>query len=97
MTRTDRNGNQVNILGIPTGPIDRDPADCYHEDGTFKGSESQEVILRNALNQAGVELGTHDERIVEWFAQIGDWSTFATVVSWIDRARTQADRKAARP
>ena len=84
---TDRNGNEINTLGVPTGPIEHEPTAVYHADGSFKDSQSQEVILRDALARADVELGPHDERIVEWFARIGDWSTFATVVSWIERAR----------
>ncbi|GAB3724447.1 hypothetical protein [Nocardiopsis oceani] len=91
MTNTDRTGNPINEFGVPTGPIESDPTAVYHADGTFKGADSQEVILRDALMRAGVELGTHDERIVEWFARFGDWSTFATVVSWIERARRTED------
>jgi len=86
MTRTDRNGNRVNELGIPAGPVDADPADAYHGDGEFKGAASQEVILRDTLLRAGVELGSHDERIVRWLSEVADWSTFATVASWIERA-----------
>ncbi|MDA8368605.1 MAG: hypothetical protein M0026_01895 [Nocardiopsaceae bacterium] len=87
MTTTDRNGNRVNDFGVPVRPIDAEPAAAYHGDGEFKGAESQEVILRDALARAGVDLGAHDERIVQWFARLTDWSTFATVVSWIERAR----------
>lgn len=83
---TDRNGNEIDTFGIPVGPVEADPAACYHDNGDFKDAASQEAILRDSLARAGVELGSHDERIVEWFARIGDWSTFATVVSWINRA-----------
>lgn len=91
MAKTDRTGNRINEFGIPTGPVHTDPTACYHDNGDFKDADSQEAILRDALMRAGVELGSHDERIVEWFARIGDWSTFATVVSWIERARRDSD------
>ena len=84
---TDRTGNEVNTFGIPTGPIEAEPTATRHGDGTFKDAAAQEVILRDALLRAGVELGEHDERIVSWFAHLADWSTFATVTSWIERAR----------
>ncbi|WP_344098601.1 hypothetical protein, partial [Nocardiopsis tropica] len=42
-----------------------------------------------ALLRAGVELGEHDDRIIRWFADFADWSTLATITSWIERARTE--------
>lgn len=86
----DRNGNQVNAFGIPTGPVNAEPGQAYHDTGDFKTSADMEVILRDALMRAGVELGTHDERLVTWFVNLADWPTFATVTSWITRAH-QAD------
>lgn len=84
MTTTDPSG-------IPTGPIDHEPTAAYDDDGRFKDATAREVILRDALAQAGVELGVYDDRIVAWFAQFADWSTFATMTSWISRAGRAED------
>jgi hypothetical protein len=66
---------------IPAGPIDTEPIG-------FRPSREQEAILRDLLADAGVEFGTYDERIVRWFADFADWSTFAVIASWIHRAAT---------
>jgi hypothetical protein len=66
---------------IPAGPIDTEPIG-------FRPSREQEAILRDLLAAAGVELGAYDERIVAWFADFADWSTFAVIASWIQRAAT---------
>lgn len=63
---------------IPTGPIDREPLG-------FPSTEESEQALRQALADAGVELGEHDERIVRWL-QTWEWSTVATIASWVQRA-----------
>jgi hypothetical protein len=63
---------------IPTGPIDREPIG-------FRPTAEMEAILRDTLTEAGVELGVYDERIVRWVAG-WDWSTFAVITSWIQRA-----------
>lgn len=65
--------------GIPAGPIHTEPLD-------YRPSAEQEAILRSVLAAAGVELGAYDERIVSWFAELADWSTFAVIASWIGRA-----------
>ncbi|MET8536930.1 hypothetical protein ABZV67_35200 [Streptomyces sp. NPDC005065] len=39
------------------------------------------------LADAGVELGSHDQRIAEWLAG-WEWSTVATIASWVKRAGT---------
>lgn len=88
----DRNGNQVDTFGVPTGPIDSQPTAVYHTDGSFKGTESQEVIIRDALARSGVHMGDWDEEIICWLARVGDWSAVATVTSWINRAH-QNDTK----
>ena len=75
--------------GIPTGPIDREPLDYPTPD--YPTSAEREAILRDTLSAAGVELGAYDERIADWFAQFADWGTFATMVSWVQRA-AQATR-----
>jgi hypothetical protein len=66
---------------IPAGPIDTEPIG-------FRPSREQEATLRSILADAGVELGAYDERIVRWFADFADWSTFAVIASWIQRAAT---------
>lgn len=71
----------------PNGPfaghLDADAAAATA--GTRYGDST---TLRAALDDAGVTLGAHDERIVEWLT---GWerSTIQTVVGWINRARTQ--------
>lgn len=79
--RSRRQEDTVNTdpPNIPAGPIEAEPID-------YRPSAEQEAILRSILAAAGVELGAYDERIVRWFAQLADWSTFAVVASWIRRA-----------
>lgn len=67
---------------LPSGPIETEPID-------YRPHAEQEVILRDILAAAGVELGAYDERIVEWFAQFADWGTFAVITSWIARAASK--------
>lgn len=64
--------------GVPTGPVHAEPLG-YHPPPV------REQIIRSAL--AGVELGAWDERTITWLAG-WDWATVATIVSWIERART---------
>lgn len=71
-------------FGLPTGPISAAP--YRHADGTFPDPANREAILRDVLHRAGVELGTYDERILAWLANL-DWPTFATITSWIERSR----------
>lgn len=76
----------TNAFDIPTGPIGREPMASRH-----RTSQEQEAILRDALLAAGVEVGEYDDRIVSWFAQFADWSTFATMTSWVQRAGQAAE------
>lgn len=69
----------TDAFGIPDGPIERPGPKGFRPD------DEQEVILRDALRAAGVELGTHDEHIVKWLAG-WEWSTVAAVASWVKRA-----------
>ncbi|MEV0149061.1 MULTISPECIES: hypothetical protein [unclassified Nonomuraea] len=72
-------------IDIPTGPIDAAPYDAIRGDnGEFAGQEIREDALLQALE--GIQLGTHDRRIVSWLA---GWepSTVATVCSWLHRTR----------
>jgi hypothetical protein len=64
---------------IPDGPIDRPgPLGVPGED------RARDELLA-VLAAAGVELGEYDERIAAWLAG-WEWSTVATVASWIKRA-----------
>jgi hypothetical protein len=75
----------ANPAGIPAGPIESEPLD-------YRPRAEQEAILRDVLAAAGVELGAYDERIVAWFADYADWSTFAVIASWIQRAAADTRR-----
>lgn len=75
----------VNESGIPTGPINREPLD-YPAPGDFPSSDRKADILRDAFRAAGVDLGAYDERIAHWLAHTADWSTFAVITSWVQRA-----------
>lgn len=70
---------------IPTGPIDREPLD-YPTPGVFPSTTTRASILRATFREAGVDLGTYDERIAHWLADTADWSTFAVITSWVQRA-----------
>lgn len=85
---TDSNGNPVNPRGVPTGPVDHRPSAAYDSTGRFKDSQAQEEILMETLNEAGVELGAYDRRLVGHLAKMFDWEMTATVASWIVRSRT---------
>lgn len=74
--------------GIPTGPIDREPLD-YPAPGGYPSGDRKAEILRETFRAAGVELGAYDERIAAWLADTADWSTFATITSWVQRAAQQ--------
>jgi hypothetical protein len=63
---------------VSNGPIDREPR------GFATGKDSLAALLQE-LEAAGVHLGTHDRRIAEWLAN-WEWSTVATIASWIKRA-----------
>lgn len=79
---------QTDDTGIPTGPIDREPLD-YPPPGDYPDSARKAEILENVFQAAGVEMGAYDQRIADWLAETADWSTFAVIVSWVQRA---ADR-----
>ncbi|MFE7237197.1 hypothetical protein [Streptomyces sp. NPDC057580] len=76
-------------FGVPADPIVAEP----------RGSrpfDEQEVILRDTLQAAGVELGEYDEVILRWLAG-WEWSTVATVASWINRAAGETSPKEGEP
>ena len=87
MTKTDRNGNAINDFGVPTGPIDAEPAAAYHADGSFKDAASKEAILLDTLSRAGVELGEYDRSTAKHLAGFFDWQMMGTDASWIERER----------
>ena len=64
---------------VPAGPVEDAPAG-------FIPRAEQQRILEDAL--AGIGLGGHDRRVVEWMAG-WDASTVLTVASWIVRARAE--------
>jgi hypothetical protein len=65
---------------IPVGPIDAPgPA------GTATAKQ-QQVELISALEEAGVQPGAHDASVATWLATTWEWSTVATIASWIKRA-----------
>lgn len=77
----------TNTFGIPTGPIESPPAG-------FRPDDEQSVILQDTLRAAGVELGAYDKRIVDWLSG-WEWSTVATVASWISRASSNSESRPA--
>jgi len=77
----------VTDAGIPTTPIDREPLD--YPNGHYPTGTEKAAILRDTFRAAGVELGAYDERIAQWLAQTADWSTFAVITSWVQRAAAE--------
>ena len=77
--------------GIPAGPIEREPLD-YPSPGDYPDTVRKETILRDTLTAAGVDLGAYDERIAHWLAETSDWSTFAVITSWVQRAAQAENR-----
>jgi len=69
----------ADLPAIPSDPVDRMPTG-------FATAAEREAILRQVLADAGLTLGAYDEVIVKWMVNTLDWWTFATVVSWIQRA-----------
>lgn len=74
----------TDTTGLPTGPIDREPLD--YPTANYPTAADREAILRDTLQAAGVQVGDYDDRIIRWFADYADWSTFAVMTSWVQRA-----------
>ncbi|WP_328923175.1 hypothetical protein [Streptomyces griseoaurantiacus] len=74
----------IGAPSIPAGPIDDGPR------GVPSDAEQRAALLA-VLAEAGVELGEHDRRIVEWLGG-WEWSTVATIASWVRRAGQGAAR-----
>ncbi|MFE6461556.1 hypothetical protein ACFVP0_29360 [Streptomyces cinereoruber] len=68
---------------VPTGPVETEPRG-------FVGAVEQHAVLLAELRAAGVEIGEYDRRIIEWLTLSPgyEWSTVATIASWVKRART---------
>lgn len=67
---------------VRAGPVNDRPR------GFVPDPEQLQQLLA-VLTDAGVELGTHDQRIAEWVAG-WEWSTVATIASWVKRAGDHA-------
>jgi hypothetical protein len=65
--------------GFPHAPINEAPLGLGFGDGV------RIAALHEPL--AGIELGTYDERILRWLAEIGDTPTVMTIASLLHRAR----------
>ena len=76
---------QTSDTGIPTGPIDSEPLD-YPPPGDYPDSARKAEILADVFRAAGVEMGAYDQRIAAWLAETSDWSMFAVIASWVQRA-----------
>jgi hypothetical protein len=63
---------------VPDGPLDTSPA------GPYTPPEDRRQAFLSAL--AGVDLGTYDDRIIDWLCGLDD-PTCRTLVSLIRRAR----------
>ncbi|MFF6787382.1 hypothetical protein [Streptomyces sp. NPDC012510] len=63
---------------VPTGPVETRPRGVLDD-------MQQLQQLRDVLDRAGVRLGAHDRRIAEWVSG-WEWSTVATLASWVQRA-----------
>lgn len=74
--------------GVPMGPIESDPIEVYRGWTLNTMSAESGRLLDEAL--VGVELGAYDQRIVTWMKRMFDQPTMVTVVSLIERARSQS-------
>ncbi|GAA1977197.1 hypothetical protein [Kitasatospora viridis] len=68
----------ADAFNIPSTPIETAPRG-------FRPGDEQSVILLDTLRAAGVELGAYDRRIANWLSG-WEWSTVATITSWVARA-----------
>ncbi|GAA1808172.1 hypothetical protein HC028_21625 [Planosporangium flavigriseum] len=64
----------------PVAPLETEPLGSYTE------PEQREEALRDALR--GVELGTYDQRMIDWAVKRFDNSALRVFVSWLERVRT---------
>ncbi|MCX5115512.1 hypothetical protein OOK13_45330 [Streptomyces sp. NBC_00378] len=73
----------MTIDPVPTGSVNTEPR------GFVSGPDQHEQLLA-VLADAGVELGDYDHRIIDWLTTSPgyEWSTIATIASWVKRAAT---------
>lgn len=71
-------------INIPLGPIGSEPVGAIRTEPLEPSRPVYRKVLRDAL--AGVELGAHDEQILEWLTG-WDAPTVATLASLIYRVR----------
>ncbi|MET8129531.1 hypothetical protein ABZV67_37910 [Streptomyces sp. NPDC005065] len=74
----------MTIDPVPTGPVDTGPRG-------FVPDPEQLKHLLAVLADAGIQLGSHDQRIAEWAAG-WEWSTVSTIASWVTRATAETDQ-----
>lgn len=74
----------MTIDPVPTGPVETAPRG-------FVQDAQQLEELHDVLERAGVQLGAYDRRITEWVSG-WEWSTVATITSWVQRAATAPPR-----
>jgi hypothetical protein len=67
---------------IPAGPLEQEPTPL------FLPVEDRAGLLHRVL--ADVRLGAWDRRIVHWLAKSTDTSTLLTILSLIERAKSEA-------
>lgn len=72
--------------GVPVGPIESDPIEVYR--GWRDLNAEKGALLAEAL--LDVDLGAYDKRIFAWMVNGLDQPTLVTIVSLIERARSQA-------
>lgn len=71
---------------FPHAPVNEAP-------GGYADTSTRAAALHEPL--VGIELGTYDERILRWLAEIGDNPTVMTIVSLLHRARAAQPIEAA--
>jgi hypothetical protein len=63
----------------PVEPLETEPLSSYTD------PQHREEALRDALR--GVELGTYDQRMIDWAVKRFDNSALRVFVSWLERVR----------
>jgi hypothetical protein len=63
----------------PVAPLETEPI------GAYTDPELRKEALQDALR--GIDLGTYDQRMIDWTVGRFDNSSLRVLVSWIERAR----------
>lgn len=79
------------MTSIPRHPLDTEPYQILQ--GSPDLAEAGRELLRQALTEARVDLGAHDEKIAHWVGGI-EAPIAVTVASWIVRAFEAGHRAA---